>query len=153
VVGDTVFVASTEGLYAYDAATGALRWRHQTGESPVFLAAADGVLYASVVLAGHVRAFDADGCGATECSPLWSTDLDWTGAPSVANGVLYVGTHDAIAMFDAGGCGAPTCSPVATEPVDGDVTSVAITQGKVFAHTNQPSTVAAYASAPAGGPG
>jgi outer membrane protein assembly factor BamB len=145
VVGNTVLVGSTDSVSAYRADTGAPLWRHQVGPSPMFLAAADGVVYTTV--AGWLSAFDADGCGAPTCDPLWSARLDWTGSPSIANGVVYVGTLDAIAMFDADGCGTARCTPIATEPVEGDVLSISVAEGKVFTWTSQPSTIAAYAPA------
>jgi hypothetical protein len=45
---------------------------------------------------GWVRAFDAAGCGAPSCAPLWSAQPEpsqpITGAPAVAGGRVYVGT-------------------------------------------------------------
>jgi hypothetical protein len=140
-----VLVGSTNSVNAYRADTGALVWRFQFGPTPVFLAAANGVVYAAI--AGSLLAFDADGCGAPTCDPVWSARLDRVGVPSIANGVVYVGTSDAFAMFDADGCGTATCTPIATEPVDADVLSISVAEGKVFTWTNQPSTIAAYAPA------
>jgi outer membrane protein assembly factor BamB len=145
VMGNTVLVGSTDSVDAYRADTGAPLWRYQLGPAPVFLAGANGVVYATA--AGWLLAFDVDGCGAPTCDPLWSARLDVAGLPSVANGVVYVGTRDAIAMFDADGCGTATCTPIATKPVDGTVLSISVAQGKVFTRTDQPATIAAYAPA------
>jgi outer membrane protein assembly factor BamB len=142
VVGDTVFVGSTDSVDAYRADTGAPLWRFQFGPAPSFLAAANGTLY--VTTSRWVLAFDADGCGAPTCDPLWSSDLGFAAGPAVANGVLYVGSENGIALFDAGGCGADRCDPLARVPVDGDVLSISIAQGKVFTRTGQPDTITAF---------
>jgi outer membrane protein assembly factor BamB len=56
---------------------------------------AGGVVFAGAD-DGTVRAFDAAGCGAPSCAPLWSdaTGSATTGAPAVNQGRLYVGTAD-----------------------------------------------------------
>jgi len=91
-----LYVPGPGGVVALDAATGAVRFTAATG-SPVRAqpAVAGGVLFAGAD-DGAVRAFDAGGCGAASCGPLWSdaTGSAVTGAPAVNLGRLYVGTAD-----------------------------------------------------------
>ena len=52
------------------------------------------VLYASTST-GQLPAFPPVGCGASTCSPLWSTNLSSAlSSPIVSGGQLYVGTAD-----------------------------------------------------------
>ena len=81
-------------------------------------------------------AFDADGCDAPTCSPLWTatTGGDIESSPAVANGVVYIGSEDnKLHAFDADGCGAPTCSPLWTAATGGNVdSSPAVANGVVY---------------------
>ena len=81
-------------------------------------------------------AFDADGCGAATCEPLWTatTGGDIDSSPAVANGVVYVGSEDnKLYAFDADGCGAATCRPLWTATTGGNVdSSPAVANGVVY---------------------
>src|SRR5262245_16926316 len=64
---------------------------------------------------GALYAFDAAGCGGPVCNtPEWkSTPLSVVeGSPTVANGVVYVGSSKGVYAFGAHGCGGPVCSPL-----------------------------------------
>ena len=81
-------------------------------------------------------AFDADGCGAATCNPLWTatTGGDIESSPAVANGVVYVGSEDdKLYAFDADGCGAATCRPLWTATTGDNVdSSPAVANGVVY---------------------
>ena len=67
--------------------------------------------------AGQVLAFRANGCGDSECFPVWRSQLSQGifSTPAYFNGMLYVGTtspEGALYAFTAAGCGHPTCSPI-----------------------------------------
>jgi outer membrane protein assembly factor BamB len=87
-------------------------------------AVANGVVYVGSD-DNKLYAFDADGCGAATCPPLWSTSAasgDIDSSPAVANGVVYVGSDDDnLHAFDSDGCGAATCTPLRTLTTGGDV--------------------------------
>jgi outer membrane protein assembly factor BamB len=92
----SLYVPTTNGLVVLDAATGATRWTAATGPLRVQPAVAGGVVFTGAE-DGTVMAFDAAGCGAASCAPLWSVDTgdaSITGAPAVNQGRLYVGTSD-----------------------------------------------------------
>jgi outer membrane protein assembly factor BamB len=88
-----VYVGTQDGyLYAVDAATGAFRWRFQTGDS-FFLASpvvANGVVYTGSK-AGTIYALDA-----RTGTELWSytTEGGINGSPVIADGVVYVASFD-----------------------------------------------------------
>ena len=105
---DRLFGVTTSGdLVVLDAATGEALWgAGGLGTLAVQPAVAGGVVY----VAGNdgvVRAFDAAGCGAASCSPLWQADTGdsaITGDPAVSNGRLLVGTQDGrVVAFAPGG--------------------------------------------------
>jgi outer membrane protein assembly factor BamB len=103
----------------------------------VFVASADHFLYA----------FDAAGCGSSECDPLWVGQMSAGSIGSsaaVSDGKVYVGTFDDhLFVFDAAGCGQPTCAPlwVGAAPAVLPVTShgfgsPAIANGVVYVNAN-----------------
>ena len=137
-------------IIALDATNGDALWQttniQSYDRSPVV---SNGVLYASSAFTHALYAFDAHGvtnCSGTPkvCSPLWSAALaggNFAGSPSVANGVVYVGSTTAsgtsgqFSAFDANGVtncsGTPkVCSPLWTA-MDAGVEAVAY--GKVYA--------------------
>jgi outer membrane protein assembly factor BamB len=145
VTGNTVLLGTTGWVGAYRADTGEALWRGAVPNAPVFLATAGGKVYAASVL-GNLQVFDLDGCGELTCQPEWFATDEWFGAPTIANGVLYVGADDALLAFDAEGCGAGVdhCTEIARIPVDGDPMSVSVAGGQAFATTIQPSRVVAF---------
>ncbi len=150
VVAGTVYLPGGEhGLAAYDAAgvkgcagnplvctpLWSATLSVATGETVDPPAVANGVAY--LTLHGSVYAFDvtgyldgSHGClkASKLCTPLWQTapgssltDVA-TGAPMIANGVVYAGGHDRLAAYDASGtvnCAAfpKTCDPLWTTGV------------------------------------
>ena len=120
--------------------------------TPVVVGPGEQTLYVGVA-AGSVAAVDA-----TTGAVLWSTPAGArvTGAPALADGVLYVPKADGtIQAFDAAGCGAATCPPRWSAPVDGTplagqpAVSGVGENAVVFAGT-QGGTVAAVAAAGCG---
>jgi len=97
-----VYVGGSQYLYALEARNGTMLWRGAVDSlDPFTPVVAQGIVYAAAD-AGDVFAFNASGCGAALCSPLWNSSFGLpksTGAldqiaypPAVANGVLYLGT-------------------------------------------------------------
>jgi outer membrane protein assembly factor BamB len=96
-------------------------WHHYFTESvrgPADAAVAHGTVYLGFPNQTFY-ALDAS-TGETRWTWTWPDNVnaaDGTSAPTVANGVVYVGTDagDAVAL-DASGCGAPTCEPLWSVP-------------------------------------
>jgi hypothetical protein len=133
----TVFVGDATGrLWALAMADGAVRWQAVLNGQLVVAppTVGDGLVY--VAATDRIHAFDADGCGAATCSPLWSAPVAGgpiTKQPALAGGVLYVGTESgSVLAFDADGCGAATCSPV----WEASTGSSLITGGPIVANGN-----------------
>jgi hypothetical protein len=123
-------------LYALDAATGAVEWRAELPTAAAGVPAlADGVVYLPA-RDGHLLAFDADGCGAAACEPLWSAQVTDHGAndgpPIVAGGVVFIGSEDGVFAYDADGCGASTCDPLWSAPSPRGATALAESNGRLL---------------------
>ncbi len=152
VANGVVYAGTEDGLYAFDAKgvtncsgtpkTCAPLWRsYQRNTGPgVSPAVAGGMVYFSSE-SGTLEAYDANGvtnCSGTPkiCSPLWTAPIGGGSsgsAPTVANGVLYIG----IWAFDAKGVtncsGAPkVCSPLWTASAGGGDSSPAVANGIVY---------------------
>jgi outer membrane protein assembly factor BamB len=136
-----VYVSGFDGgIWAIDRATGAVRWRADTGA--VAVAVSGPTLYATSREAGgiiRVSAYDAGGCGAAACSPRW-TSASLSGSLStadanlaVAGGVVYVGGNGGVWAFDAAGCGSAVCDELVMVPVDGMASTLSVAEGRVFA--------------------
>ncbi len=143
--GTTVYAGDRE-VVAFDAATGAERWRSATTTRENAPALAGGLLFAGSADPGsdRLQVFAADGCGAATCAPLWSAALpSVTGEigailqPAVAGGLVFVaGDGGLLAAFDAAGCGAATCEPLWTHDVGSAITGApAVSNGQVYVGT------------------
>lgn len=98
-------------LYVLDVTSGQVLWSVGGLGAAGAPALAGGVLYVPTG-DGRVLAFDAAGCGATTCAPLWEASTGTgttTTTPTVAGDLLYVGSGGAVHVFEAAGCGAPSC--------------------------------------------
>ena len=125
VVGGTLFIGSADrGLYALDAATGALRWRYATrgavdsspavAEGIVFAVSRDGRLHAVDATTGSAkwtfatggeRRFTAPGIhGAQPRTETMPDPFDvFLSSPAVSNGIVYFGSGDQhVYAVDAG---------------------------------------------------
>ena len=137
-----VLVADYQGtVYAFDSASGNLKWRGTVAAIPHAIAAAHGVAYLSSGN-GELVAFAVAGCGQTVCSPLWTSAPSGLSlfTPTIANGVVYVGALDFI--YTQGDILAyPTacidrCQPLSTLVLGGaNETPVAVAGGRVYATT------------------
>jgi outer membrane protein assembly factor BamB len=87
---------------------------------------------------GKLNAFDANGCGAPTCAPLWQglagTESILDSSPAVAKGRVFIGAFDGkLYAFDANGCGAPTCEPLWTGTTGGTIESTpTVVKGVVY---------------------
>jgi outer membrane protein assembly factor BamB len=64
-----------------------------------------------------LAAFDAGGCGAKSCEPVWHAPNEnefYGGSPAVTHARVYIGLETGLAAFDATGCGAAACDPLWT---------------------------------------
>jgi outer membrane protein assembly factor BamB len=120
-------------------------WRGDTGPNDSAApAVVDGLAYVTSQATffsnnGRLNVFDAAGCGADECKPLWEglggNESFLTSSPAVIDGVVYVGSFDGkLYAFDAAGCGAKHCRPLWTGRVGGDFinSSPAVADGVVY---------------------
>jgi hypothetical protein len=107
--GGTAYVATQGHVYAVGS-DGVTLWSDDLGGGRPALA--HGVLY--VPSGTGVRAYDAGGCGAATCAPLWAADLGGVTATGVSVGgdVLYATAGATAQAFAAGGCGSATCAPL-----------------------------------------
>jgi outer membrane protein assembly factor BamB len=133
-------VNPTEDAFSQDNIDGlAVEWSGSYGannaseSSPVV---ANGVAYI-VGIDAKLNAFDAAGCGADTCDPIWTGQMknNVTGTPAIAKGVVYVGAASRrIYAFDAAGCGAPECEPLWKGKTKGAVvdSSMAVSGGVVY---------------------
>lgn len=94
---------------------------------------ADGIVYVGSQTSfdsndGLLNAFDARGCGAPVCAPLWQgmagKEAILDSSPAVGGGFVYVGAFDGrLYAFPARGCGAAHCNPVWTGRTGGTIES------------------------------
>jgi outer membrane protein assembly factor BamB len=97
---------------------------------------------------GRLNVFDAHGCGAPVCRPLWKgiggNASFLVSSPAVIGGRVYVGSYDGkLYAFDAHGCGSRQCRPLWTAQagdhidsspaVAGGVVYVGATDGRLYA--------------------
>lgn len=132
------------------------KWTGDLG-SPAYAsspAIAKGVVY--VGAAHALSAFDAKGCGAKSCAPLWQAvdDTDFfNGSPAVSNGHVYIGWSTGLAAYPADGCGAATCDKEWVLFGDGFqaamLSSPTVANGVVYAGRNT-GEVLAWAEGPCG---
>jgi outer membrane protein assembly factor BamB len=141
VVGGVVYIGSMDGtLWAYPAdGCGAdlcetPLWQStnlaQIIDSPTV---ADGIVYVGSQTSfdsndGRLSAFDARGCGAPVCAPLWQgaagKESILESSAAVGGGFVYVGAFDGrLYAFNARGCGRPLCRPVWTGATGGTIES------------------------------
>jgi len=137
-----IFATSETGrIVALDPATGATLWSASLPPdavaNPIGGAVAGGRLY--VVLAGSattLAVYDAGGCGAATCAPVWSA-LQFAIAhsgPVVAGGVVYVPEDNFLTAYRADGCGQPTCTPTVVVPSSADG-PLSVSDGRVLMPT------------------
>lgn len=142
VTDNSVLVCDYQGdVYAFDAVTGSLQWTGGVTPIPHAIATKEGVAYLTSG-DGELVAFAVQGCGQTQCSPLWSSAP--TGLtlfqPTIANDLVYVGSLD---LFYTQGVllAYPTncsegCIPVATFALGGaNETPLVVAGGRVYATT------------------
>lgn len=95
-----LYVPSFDGLTALDAATGATLWTTTAwaGHQPVV--AGGLVLVPGDFMGSPALAYDAHGCGAAECEPVWSSTFPAT-ALTISGGHLYTTWSPSVAPFVA----------------------------------------------------
>ena len=153
-VHDRVYVGvNHEGIRAFDQNTGAELWRGAPASVALATrtpALAGGLLYAGT--GTGVAVYDAAGCGAPTCPPLWQSGPAPSGegspgqaeqGPAVAGGVVFVpvmapGGQPRLVAFDAHGCGQERCEPIWGMDLPGHVVGeLAISGGKIYVPTDQ----------------
>jgi outer membrane protein assembly factor BamB len=117
---------------------------------------ANGAVY--IVAPHRLSAFNAAGCGAATCTPLWKAreDIDFfNGSPAVAGGRIHVGLENGLAVYSASGCGAASCDPLWTDFGAGFqaavLSSPTVANGVVYAGRNT-GEVLAWSAGPCGSP-
>jgi len=128
-------------IYAFDAASGTLEWKGKVTPIPHAIATADGIAYVASGN-GELVAFAVDGCGQVNCGPLWTSAP--TGVtlfqPTIANGVVYVGSIDFIytqgVLFAYPTTCTDGCEPLASFALGGaNETPLVVAGGRVYATT------------------
>ena len=130
---DNPVVATTASgvVEVHDGDTGAELWRATPGSQPATPTVSSDLIVVGAP-DGFVHAYDANGCGAALCAPLWSGDAGAgiATSPAIGNGLVFVGTTaGTVVAFVAAGCGDVNCDPTATGVVK---TQSPITGGPVF---------------------
>ena len=93
-----LYVPTASGSLVAVADTGATLWSTSTPAGSAI--GVQPAAAAGVVFTGHddgtLQGFDAAGCGAATCDPVWSTTTGSriTGAPAVSGATVFVGTAD-----------------------------------------------------------
>jgi outer membrane protein assembly factor BamB len=147
--GDAVFVARATDVVAVDRATGAISWTAPQAASAAGFALAGGSVY--VAVGGALATYPEAGCGAATCAPTASGTLDGnaTTAPVVAGDVVYVGMANEVQAINAT---LGPLTPLASLPVTGTPSSLAVAGGRLFVVTARggtlPSRITAFAPAP-----
>jgi outer membrane protein assembly factor BamB len=137
-----VLVGDYQGtIYAFDTTTGHLEWKGAVTPTPHAIATANGIAYVTSG-DGKLVAFAVAGCGQAVCTPQWSSAPTGLSLfqPTVANGIVYVGSLDFI--YTQGVLLAyPTtctdgCIPLATFALGGaNETPLAVAGGHIYATT------------------
>jgi outer membrane protein assembly factor BamB len=103
-----------------------------------------------------LSAFDAEGCGAATCSPLWQAvdNLEFfNGSPAIARGRVYVPLENGVAVYAAAGCGEDRCDALWTLFGSGQqaavLSSPTVANGVVYAGRNT-GEVLAWPAGPCG---
>lgn len=168
VVDGVAYIASKDGrLWAY-AADGcgsdfcdAPLWQSapiaQMIDSPTV---ADGVVYIGSQTSfdsndGLLSAFDAKGCGAAVCAPLWQGSAGkesiLESSPAVGNGFVFVGAFDgALYAFPAHGCGRAHCLPAWIARTGGSIESSPTIAGGILYIGSDDGKLYAFAAAGCG---
>jgi outer membrane protein assembly factor BamB len=98
VTNGSVFVGSFDRhVYAIDAASGRQLWKYDTGDAMT----SDIALHGSQVIAGS-RSYDLEALDAARGTPIWKKYFwfSWVeSSPTVADGVVYIGSSDAARVF------------------------------------------------------
>jgi outer membrane protein assembly factor BamB len=173
VAGGSVYIASAgagltggAGLYVFPekgchAATCAPSWRGTTAPNNESAPAVVGGLAYMTSQAsftsnnGRLNVFDAAGCGAGVCRPLWrglgGAEPFGASSPAVSGGVVYVGSTDgSLYAFDAAGCGRKLCRPLWTGSVGDQIESSPAVAGGVVYAASFDGTLAAFDAAGCG---
>lgn len=98
VANRTVYVSGDGTLYALDALTGKERWAYAPNSGPSSVAVVDSTVY----FGGNNEVYAMDAQDGTLRWKSTTGDGGHAGTPSVANGVVYVGTfHGTVYAFEA----------------------------------------------------
>ena len=117
VYATTNYSTQPNELRVFNAENGNLLWKALVNHSNYLSRPSVGSEYVYVHSDdGYLYAFNASGCGANECLPLWKGlvlgNSDGFQSPAVAEGKVYLGEGDSFYAFSADGCGAAECQPL-----------------------------------------
>ena len=140
VSGGVVYIGSVDGnLYAFDENDGQERWHYATGSQVIAAPAVNaGLVYTTA--GGHLLAINA-----VDGTLRWSKDLDSELSPSIADGVVYIGTVNGEVLAFNASAGDPLWAyQVMTrdETADSIASSIVIDNGKLFFTTGSGTLVA-----------
>jgi outer membrane protein assembly factor BamB len=99
-----LYVPTRDALVVLDARTGTRLWEGPAGDDTTGRLMEQPAVAGDVVFVGASRslvAFDADGCGAATCDPLWTGTVAGgvNGAPAVSGGRVFVGSSGGVVAF------------------------------------------------------
>jgi outer membrane protein assembly factor BamB len=143
VSGGLVDAVDYQGhLAAIDALTGAVAWVGHVRPTPTGTAVAGGRVYVGTSWS-TISGFAQAGCQAEVCAPAWHATIPGPARglfqPSVANGVLYIGSIDGLwtegSVFAFASC-TGACTPVWSAQTDGAVeASPVVADGRLYVTT------------------
>jgi hypothetical protein len=142
VAGHQAYVSTATGFAVFPttacAASCAARWRVAGSFGYLAVSGSRVFLSSDYLFGGNIGrlwVFDAAGCGASTCAPLWSSAVDrYLDDPVVAGGLVYISARgNPTEAYPVAGCGAATCAPVwSTSDAFGTPVSPVIVNGRVF---------------------
>ena len=136
-------------MLVVDAVDGSVVWQAVTGGAGAELAVGGDTVY--VAGGDQVQAYDAAGCGATTCEPVWTAALPSPVSANlaIAGGVVYAASSDGtVTARAAAGCGATTCEPIAQVSVPGQPTDLVVSNGRLLVGQGRGVTAVITAFAP-----
>jgi outer membrane protein assembly factor BamB len=114
-----------------------VRWSGRNPSHDRGIAVANGVIYSTSATDG-LYAWNARGCGAPYCDPLWRGLMGSSSmtAPVVAGDVVYVGVDNNVLAFPVNGCGSFSCYATWSRHTTGWAISPIVYDGRIYVATD-----------------